>query len=380
MLFENILPTRWQLLRFCLGHFGGPALWLLAAAQVAPLYAVTVEGLYQAEVTIANAGDRAREEGERQALRAVLVKLTGRESVDLDTIAPAGTVDMAAIVEQSQIREGADANSSRLWVSFDQAGVDSLLARSGVSTWPRTRPRTIFLVAIEEGGARRVVGADDDSGLPGALRAAARRRGLPMVLPLMDLRDRQMLTVADIWAGFDTRLRQVGARYRSEAMVHARMLRLRAATRGQANGGGRTQGGASTWEAVWTLTLGQTSRNWTRGDLSEQALALALVGTAVDEMAAAFADISPGSNTAIDGHLLLLVHGIDSPSAYGRTLSYLKALDLVEEVAVLEVRSGKVLFALSTSASASAVLRLVEIGATLAFVQEGEVAEYRLLY
>ena len=163
------------------------AVLLLAMCGLLPTLvpAATAQRLYEAEISLEQRSGAARRDGELEALRAVLVKVSGRDDDTVDSILRDVGTDIADMVEQTQWRQPEGQSSSvSLWVRFDANAVEALLFDAGVSVWPRTRPRTILLAALDEAGVRTVLGADDGSPLPAAFIREAERRGLPFVLPL----------------------------------------------------------------------------------------------------------------------------------------------------------------------------------------------------
>ena len=177
---------------------------------------------YEGEVLVADTSMSCTD-AERGALQAVLVKLTGRKNVLVGDVLRDPQTPPAAFIQQFQYRGGSRADGTdplRFWAKFDSAAIDALLAESGVAVWPRTRPLTAVVLGLDEGGARRVLPADDVSSLIASIKASADARGLPIVLPLMDLRDRVAVGPQDLWGGFEDRIAAAADRYGAEAILY----------------------------------------------------------------------------------------------------------------------------------------------------------------
>lgn len=337
--------------------------WLLSATAAG---ASGVADLYEAEVRVADRDLPARADGFARALQAVLVKLTGDRDVDPARVLEADT-DVAALADRFQYVQGEEADATPLLrVRFDAAALDALLASSGLPQWPRPRPLTALFIGMDVDGQRSVLSADD-SELARALLGAARQRGLPVLLPLMDLQDQRALGPADLWGGFEDRLRAAAARYGADALVHARL----------------TAQDAATWSASWALRAGPRQRDWQRDALSAGALAEVLIDAVVDELAGAFSrgaatGVSSAPATGAGSVLELVVTDIDSPRAYASALGHLRSLDLVERVDVRSVAAGRVVLAVHFRGREAALRELIDIGNTLVLSADGAPPEYRL--
>ena len=74
----------------------------------------------------------------------------------------------------------------------------------------------------------------------------------------------------------------------------------------------------------------------------------------------------------------ILVDGIDSASAYGITLAYLRGLDIVQSINVLSVGSGRVTIEIDAQGGISTLARLVGIGNVMRPAGTGDDAHFRL--
>jgi uncharacterized protein len=324
--------------------------------------AIAATELYEAEVLVADRTDPVRSGAEVEALSLVLVKLSGRSDATASEVLQSSQVSVASLVEQFQYR-GEEAEDEvdplRLWVRFGAQAIDRLIDDAAIAIWPRTRPLTFILLGVDEGGARRVLAADDLGALPEAIRKAASARGLPIVQPLMDLGDRRAIGPTDVWGGFADRIVAAATRYRAEAIIHGTLNSV----------------GAQTYDAQWTLLLGDERSNWSRSAVTTDELARLMVNSVADSMVAAF---TPASGGAPGEAMEVVVHGIDSAGAYGATLSYLRSLDVVERIEVQGIGAGQATFTVHSRGGASALRRLIEIGNRLEQIRGAGGPQYRL--
>jgi len=86
----------------------------------------------------------------------------------------------------------------------------------------------------------------DNSQIKSAAVAAAAERGLPIVWPKYDSKDKQTVLFADVWAGFSEPLLQASTRYARGAVLAGNL-----AWNGRA------------WEGQWSLIDESTNQRWT---------------------------------------------------------------------------------------------------------------------
>jgi hypothetical protein len=284
--------------------------------------AARVEGLYAASVPVADASAEATDAAFAEALKRVLVKVTGRPSAAADPALLSRFGDPGRLVQQYR-RDGA----ASLWASFDPVAVRRGLADAGVPAWGEDRPATLVWLAYDSGAGERDVlasgGADTDT--PGAatlrrdLQDAASSSGVPLVLPLRDSQELAAVTYADVWGEFSEPVAKASARYRPDAVLVGRARLFPPGLQ----------------DVRWTLLLGADRLEW-RGGVADGPRGLA------ERLAQRLA--APAS--AGSGGVRLAVGGIGSLDQYGLVLGHLRGLDGVEAVDVGEVSGDTTLFEL----------------------------------
>ena len=334
------------------------------------LRAAEVPDLYEAEVPVATQDAADREAALGFALRRVLSKVSGQRDVDDSRILLAAALQAPEpFVQEYQYRsrpvpeaEGAPDRELRLWARFDAGQVDSLMAEAGLPVWGRTRPSTLVWLAVEHAGHHELPAAEDAAGYLAALELGARRRGIPLVLPLLDLEDRLAVSAEELWAGFLERLRQASARYDSDAVLLVRLHRLR----------------PELSEAYWSLLADGAEQHWTtQDDLPELLLEEGMHRTA-DLLAARYA--RPGDRHE-SGRIDVAVNGVNTLEDYARVLGYLESLDEVERLDVDRVEAGQVRFRLRVRGGRALIRQTLALGAVLVpegFPVAGDALELRL--
>lgn len=346
--------------------------------------AVTVENLYTAEVEVSGKGPEPRKKGFQAALERVILRVTGSEDVVArDNVqqllqqperfvqqysysrleqerADASAEDdsdgeaITALDDQggessgdgegsSSAQEPKDQPTHRLRVTFAASRLDGALNERDVPVWGRQRPEILVWLAVDDGRQRYIVSADGDSAVRQTLGRAAERRGLPLLLPLMDTADRGRVDFIDIKGGFFDAVRSASARYRAQNMLVGYIERR----------GGR-------WHGNWHLLGIGDRRTWQTESATRDAVVVAGVAGSTERIAAAFAgregEIQP---------VHLRIHGIGDISAYARVASYLEGLARVQLAEVVEVRPGQALFRVETKGRVAQLERAIALGDTL---------------
>ncbi|WP_157981217.1 DUF2066 domain-containing protein [Aliidiomarina iranensis] len=115
-------------------------------------------------------------------------------------------------------------NVISLQASFDERRVRDLLQRAGFPIWTGDRPQLLLWVAENNPdlGVRLVRRSEQRPFLEG-LYSEAQRRGIRMLMPLMDLEDQMAVGARDVWGRFQREVLQASQRYPVAGVVSARM-------------------------------------------------------------------------------------------------------------------------------------------------------------
>lgn len=332
--------------------------------------AVTVDDLHTATVKAADKSEKERTKAFRTGLERVLVKMAGsaaildRDGVDRLLESPEGFVqrysyepieeeDGDAQDEDEAEGDDADRPEFRLVVSFTGARIERRLEELEVVVWGEERPEVLVWLAIDDGRERRILGADGDSEGYEALMDAASRRALPVLLPLMDTRDREKVDFVDISGGFLDTLETASERYRGDILLVGHLRR----------GGGE-------WRGDWTLIGADERRAWGgTGDGVGAAVASGVDG-ATDRLAAMLAG-QGGERTRLSAR----IEGVKSLDDYARVKEYIEGLVRIRSSALREVRPEELVFDLEVRGGIGEFERAVALGDVLEKVERLEPGE-----
>ena len=334
------------------------ALLAFVASAGGPEAARAQTSLYETEVVWSPQGAAEREATFRQALRHVLVKVTGQrrlaEAAEFEPLVE----NAQGLVQQYQLHTATvpsgetSVQEPRLWVRFDEAGVDRLVREAELPVWGRTRPSVLAWVGVENGGTPRIAGAEGTGDVAAILRRGAAWRGVPLVLPLLDIEDQARIDPSDLRVGVEERVRAASERYQPGGILIGWVER------------------GVLWEGRWSLLLPGATQQWkTEGDVLDLVVAEG-VQEAVDALAARYAGAA--FEEEAQSAVAVSVGGVHDFAGYARTMRYLESLDEVESVDVLAVVPGRLRLGLKLRGGARGLYELIALGSTLA-ADAGEV-------
>jgi hypothetical protein len=155
-----------------------------------------VDDLYQAQTIVTGQGEASRRVGFADCLEQVLVKVSGDPRLLGDPRLASMAEEAGTFVADFQYRDRMagipvhDEQGTRdrpydLTVAFHPARIDAPLRTLGSEPWSPPRPRLVVLVAVRLGPTAYLLASDGEHGRDQreALADAAKRLGIPMVLP-----------------------------------------------------------------------------------------------------------------------------------------------------------------------------------------------------
>ncbi len=309
-------------------------------------HAARLDNLFEAEVAVGGRDEAARESAMQQALRQVLVRITGDSAGVQQAAGDRLLAQPDRFVEQYHVREAPDADNAalRLWVRFDGVSLAREVRKAGLRYWGPDRPDTLVWLAVDNRGQRHLMAESADTEAAGALREAAREYGLPVTLPLLDLEDQRAVDFTDIWGGFQGAVETASRRYRPQVILIGKVGRA----------------GASGWQGGWTLLAAGNTQTWNRYAATLDKAVAAGVADAAEWLAAKYAVATTGQSIRA-----LTVDGIRGVDDYGRVYNYLSSLTPVDSVQVVRVADQQIEFELKLNAQESNLVQLINLGRVL---------------
>lgn len=312
--------------------------------------------LYQASAPLADASEAARTGAVTTAFGRVLGQVAGRPAVANLAQQPAGREAAQRALLDFGSKTGAD-GEPLIEARFDQRAVREFLAAQRVPTLPDQRPTLLLWLLAGPDGAAAWVGADEPAELASMLARAATDRGLPLLLPVLDLAERADLPTSANPADPTSlaALTTAAARYRPDGVLY-----------------GRLDGSGERWRVALRLALlGKDDAVWSATGTSQQAA----VDAALDRVAVQLAPaVAPP-----DGPLApvqIAIDGVDGMAAYGRVWDHLGRVPGLRGLRPVALGNGRAMFRFELAGGESALASRVEPGAPFARVA-GAAPTYR---
>lgn len=248
-------------------------IWFVFLASLLPLQAAEeVTELYQHRVQVNSQSASERTAALQDALKATLLKLTGDSAVMTHPAVEQALQNVRNFIVQYGYQQD---EQLWLWAQFDRPQIDRLIQEAGSGIWSNVRPRLlVWLVVEDQDLSRKVMAADSEAIIVQQMRNAARLRGLPMQLPLLDLNDTMTISVLDVWARFMNTINFASARYTPDGVIVARVYQTDPSAEQ-----------TDKWMADWTLTIGEL--RW-RGEVSamdQSELGAKVISAVTEELA-----------------------------------------------------------------------------------------------
>ncbi len=197
--------------------------------------AVEVKDLYEASVTINSRNTADRANALKKALSSVMVKVGGKKSVLENKIIKGSLKDYQLYLHQYRYQletkttlelSGANQTQSEelfLIASFNEDRINQLFQKADLPIWGRLRPQILLWLVDENGFTRSITPSSPATKLPSVVNDFSSERGLPIMMPLMDLTDTTRIELSDIWGRFEQPVSAVSSRYSPEAIVVMRI-------------------------------------------------------------------------------------------------------------------------------------------------------------
>jgi hypothetical protein len=183
--------------------------------------ALEVNDLYQANVVVDTQDRIQREQAIKEALQGVFLKVGGKKSVLSHEVLKKAQQIASRYVSQYRYQR-IDSQLS-LIVSFNEEKVNQLFKEANLPLWGSLRPQVLLWLIDEQGVNRSIVGSSADSIIPSSVNEFSTQRGLPIVMPLMDLTDSTQVVLSDFWGYFPEQIQQASLRYFADIIVVMRV-------------------------------------------------------------------------------------------------------------------------------------------------------------
>lgn len=328
---------------------------LLSSLLATNIYAAEVQYLYEEEVPVLTQERQERFSVLQAALRNVLIRVSGRSDADLVPGMDSQLKQASRYVQQFRYRTSPEPlteptsgkqTSQVLWIRFNEKAVNQLLLSQHLPVWGKTRPAVLVWLVIDDRKQRQLISNDSNHPIRQIFNAKARIRGLPLRFPLLDLTDRNSISISDIWANFEDSILAASRRYQAEAVLVGRVY----------------QGYSGAWNARWSLYNQGRRQDWDSGDEQLDVTVAQGINQSSDFLASRFAQVQ---EEGVQSELLVKVKAVKGLAEFNQVRDYLGSLTAVTRVQPYKVASEDVTFQLTTRSGRLAVEQAISLGSTL---------------
>jgi len=286
--------------------------------------AAIVQDLYEVRVAVADKTEM--DQAFARAFSQVVLKVAGQEAaMEHPLLQEAAESARQYAAQYGYV--GQEPNLS-LEVSFVPAAIDRLLTQAELSVWGDNRPAVVVWLAVEQNGRRELLGSEGGSAsLVAQLEERAAERGLPLVIPLMDLQDTSRVSSADVWGLFLDTVQEASARYAHDAVLVGRVYR----------------GGEGLWSGRWQLSV----KGEVVSDSASAGSANEVLQVIVDRVTENLAQRYTQSGEILAGDVLIEVADVASLADYAALTQYLSSLRPVGSAQPILVEGNRIRYRLS---------------------------------
>lgn len=337
-------------------------------------FAAELADLYQSQAVVANQDDQERQRVSPDILRQVLLKVVGDSAaLNAANLTPI-LANVDALVERAeyqQLQETLDdatpANQLALSLTFNESAVNQVLTNNGLPIWSKMRPDVMVWLAIDDGHTKHIVASDDETQYKKVVEQAAVQRGLPILLPIMDLQDQIQISIDDISAGLAAPIQQASQRYGAKIILLAQLTHL------------ADDDVKIDWQSL--IDGGIASEQWqTKGKIG--AALQAGIDQFTDKVSRDFTQVVTDQEQNTTSTISTLeIANVRDYADYSRAMTYLGRLQYVSDLQMVSMENETLAVTLQIKGDKSVFVRTLAIEHVIA--KEGDNADdvmrYRLL-
>ncbi len=292
------------------------------------VWAAQVEGLYKVSVPVSSQSSKELKRAGKEGLRTVFIRVSGNTGVASHQV-------IANAISRSQnytrqfryerlVNEDDGSEQLSVVLDFEPELVDKRLREAGLPLWSSNRPTVLVWLAVEDQAGRRFVNTEQDASIVSAITDNARRRGLALKLPALDLEDMVAVSPDDVWQLSSVRIQAAAERYQADSILLGRISLL---TNGQ-------------WLGRWQYKF-NGQRLTFEGDADN---IHDYIGAGIDQVAELLAaEYAIAPVKIAENGVLMRLSGISHFVDYARAISYLESLSAIQHANVVHIKDDEII-------------------------------------
>ncbi|MGX5201658.1 DUF2066 domain-containing protein [Aliikangiella sp. IMCC44632] len=322
---------------------------ILLCARVDSVQAVEVQGLYESSVGVADQRSTTRSSAVLTGFKEVLIRKSGSERVlDAYEVKQSFRKVTAFLQRFEYIPNDSASNSQQaseypfnLKMHFEPRLVDELIQTAGMPIWGSNRPVTILWLAVEENFNRQLVKENPENSFwSDLISEEAKRRGLPVILPLMDLEDELNVTLSDVWGRFLGPVNNASERYQADSVLVGRIYQV-----------------GDTWQSKLTY-LNQSEQQAIEIEApTPQALVASLSNRLAEQLCAKYCVVESADTLPIK----LQISGVKNFKDFKQVQQFLEGLSSIRKVELEQVAGTHARFNIALLGELQSVIEGIEL-------------------
>lgn len=297
-------------------------LLILVLIAIENVNAVEVKDLYEVEVIAKSEHEHDKVAAIKQAMRLVLTRILAGTHVLQDPLVNSVLENAVDYVSEYQLSlaETSIKNTRLMRVLFNEQRLINTLRSGEKWLWNEIRPRTLLWLVVEEEGIQRFFDPDEMPYIDRVLKKASEQKKIPILLPIQDLNEKRIVSIADVLSAYSEHLLEVSVRYEVVSTLAGKFVKK-----------------GSCWKAEWTLYFDAKIEQW----WSECSTldSVALVGfQGVYQRLSNFYAAKQGNKKVKE--LKIKVSGIKLMAEVMRITDYLEALPMIKTATWLKAENG----------------------------------------
>lgn len=311
---------------------------------IATSHATVVQDLYVAQIPVADQSHSTRIAGIKTAFRSVLVKVTGNaqrvDSLDLDAAASGAESYVQQYSFEQNPNKSDAAHPFLLLVNFAPNAINSFLLKENLPVWGQDRPLTLFWVLDANKGNPQLIGANSANPIADLIDTDTDARGIPAIMPLLDLTDLKNVSITDVQAPFMNTLQQASLRYGANALVVVRIEEKN-----------------NHIQSRWTLQVNDTTMNWQ----FKAAQLTQVINLGVNQVADTLANQFSVSDKMQQTEVMVHVSGLQSLNDFAKAKQYLQSLAPVKEASIAQIAPDNVTYKVQLVGSMQDLQQVIQL-------------------
>jgi uncharacterized protein len=292
--------------------------------------AVEVRDLYLVKLPVAQQGRTVLWNASLKGFKEVLVRKSGSSEILSSPEVQRAYRKVTSYLQRFEYASQED-NSEfpyEIALYFEPRLIDNLIQEAKMPLWGSNRPLTIIWLAVEENFERKIVlESEEEQSLYPILKENAVRRGLPIIMPLMDLEDELAVSISDIWGRFPSTIKQASLRYPSDVVMYGRINQV-----------------GETWQGKFGYINQDQEVAFDALGESQQEVIANMMDTLADRLCDKYCVVQ---EIGQKNELLINVTDISNFKQFKAAENYLADLSSVNKVEVIKVTKYDVLFKLT---------------------------------